>query len=58
MITKTLAGQVFVQSMAIFVFITIQRVQIKKDGHAASDTGALKVATGNSFGVIPEVKIL
>jgi hypothetical protein len=34
------------------------RVQIKKDGHAASDIGALKVATGNSFGVIPEVKIL
>jgi hypothetical protein len=33
-------------------------VQIKKDGHAASDIGALKVATGNSFGVIPEVKIL
>jgi ATP-dependent DNA helicase RecG len=33
-------------------------VQMKKDGHAASDIGALKVATGNSFGVIPEVKIL
>jgi large repetitive protein len=35
----------------------ITGVQIKKDGHAASDIGALKVATGNSFGVIPEVKI-
>jgi xylulose-5-phosphate/fructose-6-phosphate phosphoketolase len=34
------------------------RVQIKKDGHTASDIGALKVSTGNSFGVIPEVKIL
>jgi hypothetical protein len=31
-------------------------VQIKKDGHAASAVGSSKVATGNSFGVIPEVK--
>jgi hypothetical protein len=33
-----------------------ERVQIKKDGHAASAVGSSKVATGNSFGVIPEVK--
>jgi hypothetical protein len=33
------------------------RVQIKKDGQAASAIGASKMATGKSFDVIPEVKI-
>jgi hypothetical protein len=36
----------------------VRRVQIKKDGHAASTIGTSKMTTGNSFGVIPEVKIL